>query len=99
MKRSQAIVYLLLLIGLCLSRYSKFNRKPFKVITSPVAEKRLQEVTVHGDTRFDDYAWLREKDTQSVLDYLKAENKLFPELYPVAELIIQGVAKAVVRDL
>ena len=31
--------------------------------------------------------------------YLKAENKLFPELYPVAELIIQGVAKAVVRDL
>ena len=75
MKRSQAIVYLLLLIGLCLSRYSKFNRKPFKVITSPVAEKRLQEVTVHGDTRFDDYAWLREKDTHSVLDYLKAENK------------------------
>ena len=31
--------------------------------------------------------------------YLKAENKNFPELYPVSELIIQGVAKAVVRDL
>ena len=31
--------------------------------------------------------------------YLKAENKFYPELYPVAELSIQGVAKAVVRDL
>ena len=31
--------------------------------------------------------------------YLKAENKLYPELYPVNELCIQGVAKAVVRSL
>jgi repressor LexA len=31
--------------------------------------------------------------------YLKAENKLFPELHPVSELVIQGVAKAVVRSL
>ncbi|NCG08559.1 MAG: repressor LexA [Verrucomicrobia bacterium] len=31
--------------------------------------------------------------------YLKAENKFYPELYPVAELCVQGVAKAVVRSL
>jgi len=31
--------------------------------------------------------------------YLKAENRNFPELYPVSELIIQGVARAVVRNL
>lgn len=31
--------------------------------------------------------------------YLKAENKFYPELYPVTELSIQGVAKAVVRSL
>lgn len=31
--------------------------------------------------------------------YLKAENSLYPELHPVSELIIQGVAKAVVRNL
>jgi repressor LexA len=31
--------------------------------------------------------------------YLKAENKFYPELYPVTELCIQGVAKAVVRSL
>lgn len=31
--------------------------------------------------------------------YLKAENVDYPELYPVAELEIQGVAKAVVKSL
>jgi repressor LexA len=31
--------------------------------------------------------------------YLKAENKFYPELYPVSELCVQGVAKAVVRSL
>jgi repressor LexA len=31
--------------------------------------------------------------------YLKAENKFYPELYPVTELTVQGVAKAVVRSL
>ncbi|MEN8662668.1 MAG: transcriptional repressor LexA [Lentimonas sp.] len=31
--------------------------------------------------------------------YLKAENKFYPELYPITELSVQGVAKAVVRSL
>jgi len=31
--------------------------------------------------------------------YLKAENRNFPELHPVAELVVQGVARAVVRNL
>ena len=31
--------------------------------------------------------------------YLKAENRFYPELYPVNELSVQGVAKAVVRSL
>lgn len=31
--------------------------------------------------------------------YLKAENKSYPQLHPVSELVIQGVARAVVRNL
>lgn len=31
--------------------------------------------------------------------YLKAENRAYPELYPVDELIVQGVATAVVKKL
>lgn len=31
--------------------------------------------------------------------YLKAENRNYPELHPVSELVVQGVARAVVRNL
>lgn len=31
--------------------------------------------------------------------YLKAENEEYPELYPTTELLIQGVCKAVIRNL
>jgi repressor LexA len=31
--------------------------------------------------------------------YLKAENRNFPELHPVSELVIQGVARSIVRNL
>lgn len=36
---------------------------------------------------------------QDAPPYLKAENESYPKLYPVNELLIQGVAKAVVRSL
>ncbi len=33
------------------------------------------------------------------IPYLKAENEAYPELYPVTELLIQGVCKSVIRHL
>ncbi len=53
--------------------------------TPPNATKKPHEMTIHGDTRVDDYYWMRltdeqksaiEKDshTQEVLDYINAEN-------------------------
>jgi oligopeptidase B len=40
----------------------------------PVAKKVPKSVTLHGDTRVDNYGWIREKSNPEVLDYLKAEN-------------------------
>lgn len=40
----------------------------------PVAAKRPYDVTIHGDTRVDNYFWLRERDNPEVLEYLNAEN-------------------------
>lgn len=40
----------------------------------PVAEKIPKELTIHGDTRVDDYYWLNERDNPQVIDYLTAEN-------------------------
>ena len=53
--------------------------------TPPDAAKKAHEMTIHGDTRVDDYYWMRltdeqksakEKDshTQEVVDYIDAEN-------------------------
>ena len=40
----------------------------------PVAEKIKKELTIHAQTRVDNYYWLRERDNPKVVEYLKAEN-------------------------
>ncbi len=40
----------------------------------PIAEKRPVSSTLHGDTRVDDYAWLRHKTDPAVIAHLMAEN-------------------------
>lgn len=46
------------------------------MMTPPKAEKRPYPITTHGDTRVDDYYWLRddERSDADVLNYLQAEN-------------------------
>ena len=41
---------------------------------APLASKRPIETTVLGDTRVDEWAWLREKESTEVLDHLAVEN-------------------------
>ncbi len=41
---------------------------------APVAEKKAKELTIHGDTRVDNYYWLRERENPEVIAYLEAEN-------------------------
>lgn len=43
-------------------------------LTPPVAAKFPQELTIHGDTRIDDYHWMNHRDDELVLSYLLAEN-------------------------
>src|SRR5215831_13195271 len=40
----------------------------------PVARKDHKEITLHGVTLTDDYAWLRDKGNPEVATYLEAEN-------------------------
>ncbi|MGA9720340.1 MAG: S9 family peptidase [Acidobacteriaceae bacterium] len=42
--------------------------------TPPVARRDPKTVTLHGHTLQDDYAWLRNKDSDEVIAYLDAEN-------------------------
>ncbi len=40
----------------------------------PIAEKRLKELVIRGDTRIDNYYWMRDRDDPEVIEYLHAEN-------------------------
>ncbi|MBV8387389.1 MAG: oligopeptidase B, partial [Acidimicrobiia bacterium] len=40
----------------------------------PTAPRRPTELRAHGDTRVDDWYWLRDRDDPEVIAYLEAEN-------------------------
>src|SRR5512147_157484 len=46
----------------------------------PVAPRRPHSITQHGQTRVDDYFWLRQREDLAVLEYLKAENDYLAEV-------------------
>ena len=45
-----------------------------KIPVPPVAPREPVDVSVHGDLRLDDYVWLRHRDDDRTLPYLRAEN-------------------------
>jgi oligopeptidase B len=49
-------------------------------IVPPTAKKVAKELTIHGDTRTDNYYWLNQREDQEVIDYLTAENEYKEEI-------------------
>ena len=43
-------------------------------IQAPIAEKNPTKLKKHGDTRIDNYFWMKDKNNPKVIDHLKAEN-------------------------
>ncbi len=56
----------------CSSR--KAGELPAGLGPAPIAEKDPKSITVHGDSRVDNYFWLRDKENPKVMQYLKAED-------------------------
>lgn len=52
---------------------AKGRANPRPVGEAPVASVRPQELVAHGETRVDDYYWLRERSNPEVLKYLRDE--------------------------
>jgi len=48
--------------------------------TPPLAPKRPHPITQHGQSRTDDYFWMRERDDPAVMEYLLAENAYLDEM-------------------
>lgn len=69
LKRNQNFLWLaglILLTAACTT--STVNVKP------PVAKKIPKELTMHGDTRIDNYYWMNERENPEVIACLEAEN-------------------------
>lgn len=85
-------MYFLLLLILVSACETKDKQNDTKSVNSdsPIAKKQPKALTIHGDTRIDDYFWMRLSDeqknadnpdtqTQDVLAYLNAENDYLKE--------------------
>jgi len=48
-------------------------------IKAPIAKIKPKELTIHNDTRVDNYYWLNQREDQDVLDYLHAENEYYEQ--------------------
>jgi len=66
-----AVVSIVLLIGSGFTGCKMATEMP----EPPVAEEIPKELTIHGDTRVDDYYWLNERENPMVIAYLTAENE------------------------
>jgi oligopeptidase B len=64
---SAAVLALVTLFSACSEEKEK-NAEP------PVAKIEATELTIHGDTRIDNYYWLKDRDSSYVIEYLEAEN-------------------------
>ena len=60
----------------CLAAIGCRTRASSDAVTTqpPLAEKRPKTVSLHGDSRVDDYFWLRDKADPKVMEYLHAED-------------------------
>jgi len=47
---------------------------------APIAKKIPHELSIHGDTRVDNYYWLNQREDSAVIDYLNAENQYREEM-------------------
>jgi len=62
----------------------------------PKAEIIPKELTIHGQTRVDNYYWLNERNNPKVLEYLKAENDYTQAVMKPTEALQEKLYKEIV---
>ena len=62
----QSLLFICFLLTLNISCNMKIN--------PPKAEKNPKKLTIHSDTRIDNYYWLNQREDEKVIEYLNQEN-------------------------
>jgi len=63
-----------ILVTLSLTTTCSKKHETVEKISPPEAEKIPKKLTIHNDTRIDNYYWLNERNNPKVIEYLEAEN-------------------------
>lgn len=58
---------------------------------TPLAPKRPREITQHGQTRIDNYFWMRYREDPEVLKYLRAESDYLEEVMQHTQPLQEGL--------
>ena len=58
----------------CNSKTTTTETKAMPNVAAPIAAKKPKNDSIHSYIRTDDYFWLRERENEEVLSYLRAEN-------------------------
>ncbi len=85
----------LILFTLIISGCSK-KEKVKPDLAPPIAKKIQKQLTIHEDTRIDNYFWLRERENPEVIEYLKAENEYKDAILKHTEKLQQKLFKEIV---
>jgi oligopeptidase B len=68
----------------------------------PIAPKLPHEITQHGQTRIDEYFWMRYRDDPAVIEYLQAENDYLDEIMqhtkPLQEKLYEEMKARIKED-
>ncbi|MEE9442351.1 MAG: S9 family peptidase [candidate division Zixibacteria bacterium] len=64
-------IFAIAIISLFIAGYIGCGKTEYQ---PPVAQKIAKKLIYHNDTIIDNYYWLRERDSEDVLNYLRAEN-------------------------
>ena len=68
----------------------------------PLAKSVPFEMTTHGDTRVDEYYWMRDRENPEVIEYLNAENayreKIMKATEPLQERLYEEIVSRIKKD-
>ncbi len=59
----------------------------------PIARKVPKELVNHGETRIDDYFWIRDRGSPGVIEYIEAENRYTTEVMKPTEQLQKALFK------
>ncbi|AIZ42568.1 S9 family peptidase [Cellulophaga baltica] len=68
------------LLSISFAASCKSDKKIMSQNTVPVAKKMPKSLSIHGETRIDNYYWLNDREDKEVLDYLNEEKTYYEKM-------------------